>query len=105
MLSALPDPLAENYFALNLTNKNPRNVLDAKATYHTSHFANSVHSNILSIHVFQLTPLVPQDELLAGDGTGLLVQPDNVWQTKCLVFNFFFYLNHHVLSWETKRRQ
>lgn len=87
MSSALPDPSAENYFALNLTNKTLE--MFWMRTYHTSHFANSVHSNILSIHVFQLTPLVPQDELLAGDGTGLLVQPDNVWQTKCLVFKFF----------------
>lgn len=88
MLFALAEPCTENHFALNLTTT-LKNVLCAKATYHTGHFANSVHSNILSIHVFQLTPLVAQDELLAGDGTGLLVQPGNIWQTKCLAFHIF----------------
>ncbi len=53
-------------------------VLDINLTYHTGHFADSIDSYKLGLHAFQFTPLIPQHQALARDGTALLVQPDNM---------------------------
>lgn len=52
-------------------------VIRLHLTYHTGHFADSIDSYKLSLHVLQFTPLIPQHQTLAWDGTTLLVQPDN----------------------------
>jgi len=47
------------------------------AAHHTGHFADPVDGHKLGLHVFQFTPLIPQNQLLTRDGSALLVQPEN----------------------------
>lgn len=65
----------------SLTNYVIGPTVDINLTYHTGHFADSIDGNELGLHVFQFTPLVSQHQLLARDGTALLVQPANTVDT------------------------